>query len=209
MSWWRVNRSRRRVTYFTIAWAEAGLTSADQAALLRIGWIVSTVSQSAAAGSACRNARSVRSFIVSAAAERDRVRWLSRRCSVPRFEDSRAVLAVQDLATSTRFYTDVLGFRRDPVDAKGWSFLSKDAFKLMLGECADEISAAEIGNHAWFARVMVAGLDEYFTEVSARGVDVLSKPTDRAYGLREFVIRTPDGHRLMFAERLDASREHR
>jgi uncharacterized glyoxalase superfamily protein PhnB len=96
----------------------------------------------------------------------------------------------------------MLGFQRDPVDVKGWSFLSKDAFKLMLGECADELPATEVGNHSWFARVMVEGLDEYFSEVSARGVEVISKPADRAYGLREFVIRTPDGHRLMFAERL-------
>ena len=51
-----------------------------------------------------------------------------------RFVDSRGVLAVKDLAKSTQFYTDVLGFRRDPVEARGWSFLSKDAFKLMLGE---------------------------------------------------------------------------
>ena len=123
-----------------------------------------------------------------------------------RFIDSRGVLAVQDLARSTQFYTEVLGFRRDPVDAKGWSFLSRDAFKLMLGECADEIPAAEAGNHAWFTRVMVEGLDEFFAEVSERGADVISGPSDRAYGLREFVIRTPDGHRLMFAQRLDAPR---
>lgn len=122
-----------------------------------------------------------------------------------RFVDSRVVLAVRDLSMSTQFYTDVLGFRRDPVDAKGWSFLSRDAFKLMLGECADEVPASEVGNHSWFARVMVEGLDEYFQQVSARGADVISGPADRAYGLREFVIRTPDGHRLMFAERLGPS----
>lgn len=119
-----------------------------------------------------------------------------------RFADVRGVLAVQDLARSTQFYVDVLGFQRDPVNAKGWSFLSRDAFKLMLGECVDEVPASEIGNHSWFTRVMVEGLDEYFSEVSGRGVEVLSKPENRAYGFREFVIRTPDGHRLMFAERL-------
>jgi catechol 2,3-dioxygenase-like lactoylglutathione lyase family enzyme len=122
-----------------------------------------------------------------------------------RFIDSRYVLAVRDLAKSTHFYTEVLGFRADPVDAKRWSFVSKDAFKLMLGECADDVAASEIGNHSWFARVMVDGLDEYYGEVSARGAEVLSKPADRAYGLREFVIRTPDGHRLMFAERVQVS----
>ena len=124
------------------------------------------------------------------------------------FVDSRVVLAVRDLPLSTRFYTEVLGFKRDPVEANGWSFVSKEAFKLMLGECADEVAASEVGNHAWFARVMVEGLDAYYQEVSSRGANVISQPADRAYGLREFVVRTPDGHRLMFAERLDRSRAH-
>lgn len=124
------------------------------------------------------------------------------------FVDSRVVLAVRDLPLSTRFYTEVLGFKRDPVEANGWSFVSKEVFKLMLGECADEVAASEVGNHAWFARVMVEGLDAYYQKVSSRGANVISQPADRAYGLREFVVRTPDGHRLMFAERLDRSRAH-
>lgn len=126
-----------------------------------------------------------------------------------RFLDSRAVLAVRDLAVSARFYTDVLGFQRDQVVAPGWSFVSKDAFKLMLGECADEVAADEVGNHAWFARVMVEGLDEYYDEVVSRGATIISKPVDRAYGLREFVVRTPDGHRLMFAAQVEQPRASR
>jgi predicted lactoylglutathione lyase len=58
-----------------------------------------------------------------------------------RFLDSHCVLAVRDLEKSTRFYTDVPGFPHDPITATGWSFLSKDAFKVMLGECSDEVPA--------------------------------------------------------------------
>src|SRR6185436_13703418 len=84
-----------------------------------------------------------------------------RRYEVSRVLGSRSVLAVQDLNISTRFYIEVLGFQLDPVSAKGWSFLSMDSFKLMLGECADEIAATETGNHSWFVRLMIEGLDEY------------------------------------------------
>jgi predicted enzyme related to lactoylglutathione lyase len=119
---------------------------------------------------------------------------------VTRVLDSRSVLAVQNLDTSTRFYIEVLGFQLDPVDAKGWSFLSMDSFKLMLGECADEVAANETGNHSWFVRLMMEGLDEYHREISARGAEVIVEPADKRWGLREFVIRTPDGHRIMFAE---------
>jgi len=117
-----------------------------------------------------------------------------------RLIESRAVLAVRDLAASTRYYTDVLGFRRDPVDARGWSFLTRESIKLMLGECADEVPASETGNHSWFVRIIVEELDDFQREILARGADVIMAPADRAYGLREFVVRTPDGHRIMFAE---------
>lgn len=62
-----------------------------------------------------------------------------------RIVDSRCVLAVRDLEDSTRYYVDVLGFTLDPIEADGWSFLSRDSFKVMLGECPDERPASELG----------------------------------------------------------------
>jgi hypothetical protein len=46
---------------------------------------------------------------------------------------------------------DILGFQREPINAEGWSFLSRDKFRVMLGECADERPAGELGNHSYFA----------------------------------------------------------
>lgn len=114
---------------------------------------------------------------------------------------SRCVLAVRDLHASTRFYMDVLGFQRDFGDGSdGWSFLSRDAFRVMLGECADEKPAGELGNHSWFAYLLVEGVDQFYAEVSARGAEVTSAPQTKPWGLREFGIRTPDGHRIQFGE---------
>ena len=118
-----------------------------------------------------------------------------------RIVGSRCVLAVRDLDTSTRFYMDVLGFQRDFGDGSdGWSFLSRDAFRVMLGECADEKPAGELGNHSWFAYLLVEGVDQFYAEVSARGAEVTSAPQTKPWGLREFGIRTPDGHRIQFGE---------
>ncbi|HKV10400.1 MAG TPA: VOC family protein [Thermoanaerobaculia bacterium] len=113
-----------------------------------------------------------------------------------RILDSRCVLAVRDLAVSTRYYTDVLGFDQDPIEAEGWSFLTKDNFKLMLGECPDEKPAADLGNHSYFVYLYVDELDQFYEEVTSRGAEVLSKPADKPWGLREFGLRTPDGHRI-------------
>jgi uncharacterized glyoxalase superfamily protein PhnB len=110
------------------------------------------------------------------------------------------VLAVRNLNGSTRYYVDVLGFKRDPIEAEGWSFLSRDNFKVMLGECPDERSASELGNHSYFAYLIVDGLDDYYREVVARGAKVNSEPADKPWGLREFGLATPDGHRITCGE---------
>jgi catechol 2,3-dioxygenase-like lactoylglutathione lyase family enzyme len=118
-----------------------------------------------------------------------------------RILESRSVLAVRDLQRSTRFYLDVLGFRRDAGDESDcWSFLSRDAFKLMLGECPGEKPAGELGCHSYIAYLLVEGVDQFYEEVAARGAEVISEPTSEPWGLREFSIRTPDGHRIRFGE---------
>lgn len=87
----------------------------------------------------------------------------------------------------------------------GWSFLSRDNFKVMLGECPDEKPAGELGNHSYFVYLTVEGLDQLHQELTARGVQVISKPENEPWGLREFSIRTPDGHRIRFGEPIPAS----
>ena len=117
-----------------------------------------------------------------------------------RIVDSRCVLAVPDLDVSTRFCIDVLGFRRDFGDGSdGWSFLSRDAFKLMLGECRQERPASELGDHSYMAYLIVEGIDQLYEDVRARGAEVMSAPATEPWGLREFGIRTPDGHRIRSA----------
>ena len=117
----------------------------------------------------------------------------------------RSVLAVRDLQASTRHYVDVLGFHRDFGDGSdGWSFLSRDAFKVMLGECPDATPASELGDHSYVAYVLVEGVDQLYEDMRGRGAEVTSAPTSKPWGLREFGLRTPDGHRYTFGEPLQA-----
>ncbi len=123
-----------------------------------------------------------------------------------RIANSRCVLAVRDLAVSTRYYIDVLGFQRDPIDADGWSFLTRDNFRVMLGECADALPAGELGDHSYFAYWNIEGVDAFYRELTARGALVTSAPADKPWGLREFALRTPDGHRITCGEPIQAMR---
>ncbi len=115
---------------------------------------------------------------------------------MPQIVNARFVLAVRNLTISTRYYIDVLGFIQDPIDAAGWSFLSRDCIRLMIGECPDDRAASELANHSYFAYWNVEGIDELYREFAAKGALLLSPPADKPWGLREFGLTTPDGHRI-------------
>jgi len=95
---------------------------------------------------------------------------------------------------------DVLGFSKDPINAEGWSFLTRDTFRVMLGECLGERPASELGDHSYFVYWNVDDVDQFYEEIVAKGALVTSEPSDKPWGLREFGLRTPDGHRITCGE---------
>ena len=114
---------------------------------------------------------------------------------------ARSVFAVQNLESSTSFYIEALGFHRDFGDGSdGWSFLSRDNVRVMLGECPDELAAYDIGNHSYVLHILTDDVDALHTEFDGNAVDILSPPEDKPWGIREFSIRTPDGHRMVFGQ---------
>jgi uncharacterized glyoxalase superfamily protein PhnB len=115
---------------------------------------------------------------------------------------TRHVLAVKDLKIETAYYLDKLGFDRD-FNAPGWEFLSFGEFKVMLGECADEMSAEATGNHSWYAHVLVENVDAIYEEFIERGAAILSKIGNRPWDIRDFSVVTPDGHRITFGQSIN------
>ena len=113
----------------------------------------------------------------------------------------RCVLAVHNLATSVDYYTTILGMAID-FTAPGWAFLSRGSFRLMLGECADALPAHETGDHSYFSYVTVEGIDELYGELVRNGATFTQTLANKPWGMREFGLRTPDGHRIMFGQEL-------
>ena len=113
-----------------------------------------------------------------------------------RIQASRFVLAVRDLKISTDYYVNVLGFTRDAIEAEGWSFLSRNTVLVMLGECRNEKPASELGDHSYFAYWNADKVDELYNEFLAKGAILTSRPQNKPWGLREFSLRPPDGHRI-------------
>ncbi len=120
---------------------------------------------------------------------------------MPELTDFRCVLAVKDLPVSVAFYRERLGFNLD-FEVPGWAFLSRDRFRVALGECADAMAAHETGDHSYFAYVTVDGIDELYREFVAKNVPRVQELSDKSWGMREFGVRTPDGHRIMFGQRI-------
>jgi catechol 2,3-dioxygenase-like lactoylglutathione lyase family enzyme len=113
----------------------------------------------------------------------------------------RYTLAVLDLVKSTEYYTSVLGLSID-FAAPGWTFLSRGNFRVMLGECTSAIPPAELGDHSWYGYVTVSDASALFAEYGASGAEFTQALADKPWGMREFGIRTIDGHRIMFGQEL-------
>ena len=111
----------------------------------------------------------------------------------------RHILAVPNLRVATDFYVNVLGFQRDFGDEPdGWSWLSRDNFRVGLGECPDAVPARDLGDHSYVAYVNLDDVDEFYAELITRGVSVRTPPVTKPWGMREFALQTPDGHRMTF-----------
>ena len=117
------------------------------------------------------------------------------------FTKVRFVLAALDLARSTDYYTSVLGLAID-FTAPGWTFLSRGSFRVMIGECTDPMPPAELGNHSWYGYVTVSDASALFAEYQQSGAEFTQTLSDKPWGMREFGIRTIDGHRIMFGQEL-------
>jgi uncharacterized glyoxalase superfamily protein PhnB len=106
------------------------------------------------------------------------------------------VLAVPDLARSGAFYRDVLGFEVRQL-APGWLVYTKDGCEIMAGECPDAIPPRDLGDHSYFGYLVVDDVDEYHQRAVAAGVEIIKSLRDEPWAMREFGLRTADGHRIM------------
>jgi lactoylglutathione lyase len=114
-------------------------------------------------------------------------------------------LVVRDIAASTAFYRDVLGFsvKHTVPDTAPFVFvwLERGSVQIFLNDLASvqkELpAAARSGGSGVF--IVVDGLDPLHAEVSKR-TTLLMPLTTQFYGMREFAVADPDGHVVTFAE---------
>ena len=118
---------------------------------------------------------------------------------MPTILQNHYVLAVHDVKASARFYVDVLGFEIY-CEPPGWIFVKRDNCMIMLGECPDDMPASELGCHSYFAYLRVDNVDDYYEQVVRAGGELTQVLADKPWMMREFGVKSPDGHRIMIGQ---------
>lgn len=119
-------------------------------------------------------------------------------------------LIVRDIAKSTAFYRDVLGFAIKQTVPESAPFvfvwLERDGVPVFLNDLKaaahDYPDAARLpqgGSATMF--FVITGVDAYHAAVAPKASVVMPLKT-QFYGMREFAITDPDGHIITFAERV-------
>jgi predicted enzyme related to lactoylglutathione lyase len=122
--------------------------------------------------------------------------------TVSEFLGCRPNLEVGDLAPTAAFLQEVLGFEVE-VDEPGMGLilLRRDVVGLALVQ-----SATPGVNATTAAYIAVNGVDELHEQCAAHGARIVADLADHPWGLRDFVIEIPGGHRLAIGERITQAR---
>jgi catechol 2,3-dioxygenase-like lactoylglutathione lyase family enzyme len=103
------------------------------------------------------------------------------------------LFASSDIHRSVAWYRDQLGFRVER-DAADYGIVRRDMVELHFWPCRDRRIAENTS--AYFRVEDVDGLHAEMQGAAENG-DITS-PADRAWGMREFYVRDPDGNLLRF-----------
>jgi catechol 2,3-dioxygenase-like lactoylglutathione lyase family enzyme len=124
-----------------------------------------------------------------------------------------ATLTVDDLEASTRWYTDVLGFRLvfslpGPNGAPLLSHLrwTRYADLLLAPGGVPTLSKTDKGVGVRLSFLVTEGtVDELADQVKARGYKIAEGPVTQPWNTREFTVHDPDGYTLTFFQQADQS----
>jgi catechol 2,3-dioxygenase-like lactoylglutathione lyase family enzyme len=107
-------------------------------------------------------------------------------------------LFVPDLDRTTEFYQDAFGLQADRPDPGTAMFKFKNVYVFLHKAAAAQDPVPEVMAEAQkgagqFA-IIVADVDAVSSELTARGVEMITGPADRPWGMRTITFADPAGH---------------
>lgn len=120
---------------------------------------------------------------------------------------SGVVCFVEDLDKTAEFY-EILGFRFGKRAADrlttyvNWFWV--DFVTVGVEDKPEFQKEADLANRGagMFLCINVENVDDFYQALIEKGLKPSSKPDDRPSGRREFLIRDPDGYKLVFFQKL-------
>lgn len=107
----------------------------------------------------------------------------------------RPNLLVKDVGISIGFYRDIIGFEvRNAMEDGSFGLMGKGLAEVALVRHDDPP-----GEQAY---LYVRGVDALHERCKAAGADIMRPLTEHPWGLRDFVVRDPDGHLIGIGERV-------
>ena len=80
----------------------------------------------------------------------------------------------------------------------------RDGCKIMAGACPEALPAAQLGDHSYFDYLVVDDADAYYQRAVSANAEIIKPIASEPWGMREFGLRTVDGHRIMVGQDLEA-----
>jgi uncharacterized glyoxalase superfamily protein PhnB len=120
------------------------------------------------------------------------------------------ILVYEDIRAGHDFLVDVLGFESGGVDHTPdgtvvHAEVRTDEGAIWLhrvtGEHGLQSPRALPAAHAGMS-VFVDDVDAHYERTKAAGADIERPPEDQEYGVRDYGVRDPEGHRFWFSQRL-------
>jgi len=113
------------------------------------------------------------------------------------------VLAYEDVAAAIVWLSSAFGFREvlrwnDPSGVARVAELDSDGGAVML----ESREGASHSHSCHFVLVMVDHVDEHFQRAREAGAKVIAEPEDKPWGLRQYRVEDPGGHRWEFSQHL-------
>ncbi len=106
------------------------------------------------------------------------------------------VLHVADVKATAGYYRDILGFTWDFGDEE-YAVVWRDNSAIHLAR-RGEHRPTGIHLFQW-----IQDVDAYYREICDRGAEVIEEPMDRAYQIRDFKVRDPNGVDIVFGQEID------
>jgi catechol 2,3-dioxygenase-like lactoylglutathione lyase family enzyme len=104
---------------------------------------------------------------------------------------------VRDLARTAEFY-EALGFRRGKEEPDQITFYVNWFFVTFNSDDNAELANEDSGLSV---HIKVDDIEEFYSGVVSHGIKPASEPQKRRGGGREFMLRDPDGYKLVFFEK--------